>query len=547
MIDITARHKWLRSSMRSFWPILPGMFALGALGCTQLLNSFTYTPDVAKFTYDQYDIITGPAQHQTVLLGSFVCDAMTELAVLSTDENGDHRLRIYALGDTNWAPVIDTRLRSELLFVDVGKIGGRDRLISYETGRLYRFDPDTKTEHVLTEVAMEFKRDNESQVPHVDITRDLNHDGRDDLIVPDVNGIWIATQTSDGSFDDFTEFGPPEPRRNEMALGDSRSYEEVGITAMTVPWYLSRVREMDYNHDGRTDLVFWNEDHFDVYLQNGQGRFAAQANSFTVNIPFDADGDYTLAFGFTGESTFALISGFRKKSQRTMLHALRDINGDDVADLVTLTLSGRSIAKQRSVYQVYFGKAKANSTVFARDVSTTIRARGRAGGMQPWGYASQSVQDLDGDGQDDLVFGHVSIGLGGMMRAMLCKSIAIDLEFYCPKQGNYPDKPTTLRRIRPDLDPLYDGVFFPPVLLGDVNGDGRSDLLAGKNPNELRVFMGVPGPKLFAGKGQKLAVELPADERNARLAQLNRDGKQDLLIHHPSSTEPHRVTTLISR
>ncbi len=31
------------------------------------------------------------------------------------------------------------------------------------------------------------------------------------------------------------------------------------------------------------------------------------------------------------------------------------------------------------------------------------------------------------------------------------------------------------------------------------------------------------------------------------LVDLNRDGKQDLLMHHASTTEPHRVTMLIAQ
>ena len=68
---------------------------------------------------------------------------------------------------------------------------------------------------------------------------------------------------------------------------------------------------------------------------------------------------------------------------------------------------------------------------------------------------------------------------------MLGKSIAIDLEFYPMEDGTYPDKPTTRRKIRPDLDIFEkDRVFFPVVLLGDVNGDGRADLLVGKHWEE---------------------------------------------------------------
>ena len=82
---------------------------------------------------------------------------------------------------------------------------------------------------------------------------------------------------------------------------------------------------------------------------------------------------------------------------------------------------------------------------------------------------------------------------------------------------------------------------------GDVNGDGRLDLLVGQSWDELRIYIGVRGSDLFAQNPQRVGVALTANERDARLVQLNRDSRQDLLIHHASTTEPHRVTTLIAR
>ena len=352
----------------------------------------------------------------------------------------------------------------------------------------------------------------------------------------------------DGSFTDPIKLGPPDPFLDKIALDDKHSYREVGITPLTVHWYLSRLHQMDYDQDGRSDLVFWNVDHFDVYRQDANGMFSTVAETFTVDIPFDTDGAYSIAFDFKGENMFSLIFGFRKKTKRRVLHTFQDLNGDGVADLVIHSLEGRSLGKQRSLYEVHFGTPTPDGTAFALDVGMTIRPRGTAGGLQPWGYSSQWFQDLNGDGKTDIVFKDVKTGLVGMSRAMVGKSIAIDLEFYRTEDGMNPDKSTTKRKIRPDLDIFEtDRVFFPVVLLGDVNGDGRLDLLVGKHWEELHVFLGVPGPKLFARKPQKVAVAMPNDERNARLVDLNKDNKRDLLIHYPSTTNPHRVALLIAR
>ena len=65
---------------------------------------------------------------------------------------------------------------------------------------------------------------------------------------------------------------------------------------------------------------------------------------------------------------------------------------------------------------------------------------------------------------------------------------------------------------------------------------------------------------MFARILQKVAVAVPNDEEYIWLVDLNKDGVQDLLMHHtftlrdahgapmqPPGTEPHRVTMLIAR
>ena len=497
--------------------------------------------------FDLHEIDTGSAEHQTLLVGSFTAPGSVELAVIDVLDGGRRELTLHRLDGDDWNAVRQWPLDRDVLFVDRVNVDGRDHVLTFRRGSLGRFDVDSGSEERLVAVTITYDPGEEGGLPRLDVARDLNGDGRDDLVVPDTDGFWVSTQSEDGSFVEPVKLGPAEPLLDERAYGDTKTYGEAGITPMTLPWYLGRVHRMDYDRDGRTDLVFWNRDHFEVHRQDSAGRFQAQPETFTTEVPFGFDGAYTMAFQFEGKSVPSVLLGVGGRIEHTLLHGFRDLNADGVADLVTLTFSGRRVFSLRGRYDVHFGRPAPGGTVFPAAADTSATTPGPAVG-QAWGYASQSFLDFDGDGTTDLAMVSVNTGFGGMARAMVAKSITVDVAFFRLSDGEYPPRPDARRKVRTPLAPFDKrGVLFPTVLVGDVNGDGRSDVLAVERWDEWSVYLGTPGPNPLSTRPVKVAAAVPRDDRFANVRDLNGDGNEDVVIHHRSKAGANRVIVLLAR
>ena len=552
------------------------------------------TAQPASFAFDRYEIDIGPAVRQTVLTGYLLGGEVADLAVVSVEEDGGRRLRIYAFeggsdeggsettgreekhsapeAKGTWALRMDTRLRPGVTFVDVARIDGRDRLITGESGRLNLWDPGSDTEDELVSVPTAttatagFDTPHDSEVPHVDITRDVNGDGRIDLVVPGDSGFHVFVQLAGGVFANPVEMGPP-PNLDPILGADGYRFD---------PWSVSRIHEFDCNGDGRVDLVSWNEDHFEAHIQDRQGLFGPDPLTFTSGVRFDTDEVTSLAVGdMTGRA----------------LHSFGDLNDDGIADMVVYVLEGARIKDKRSAYEVYYGARGvdgargADSPIrFASIPNVTIQTDNHV-------QLAMARRDLDGNGEGDLVVTSIEHkylegSLFKRIKGFMGDDVWLNLAFYRVRDGRIPDSPTATRRIQLDGAPSprepgwvplavvlqggkharrwdreqYLRAFNKNLFIGDVTGDGRADLLIEWTHRELHAYVGVPGPDLFAEEPQKVAIELPNDEEFAWMTDLNRDGRQDIVMHHPFTkrdahgapmelpgAEAHRVTLLIAR
>ena len=496
----------------------------------------------AEIDFERHDIDTGIAEHQTVLTGNLLGSNHADLAVVNVGRGRARWVHVYSLGEGGWTETTSAPLRSRVLFVDVANVGGSGCLLLYETGNLACFDPESGVMRALATARLGVQPSRDGEIPHVDVARDINGDSRDELVVPNIRGFSVMTQFGDGTFAQPVAVDSAAISNTSVA-GDGYRYD---------PWRLSRIHEVDYDGDGSTDLVFWNKDRFVVHLQQEDGRFSSATKTFTTDVPIYSDDPVTLAapMQVRGRRADGLVEG---AMSGRVLHSLEDMNGDGVADLVVFSLKGGDsdrfgqtsrLWNMRFGLHVHFGTRAKGGLEFSKEPGAEILAEGIPFGIQ--------IHDFDGDGQRDVMVTKIKPGvfksIGMLIGAVLTKSVSFDMDFYRMEDGAYPEKRDRRLKLRTASmgDSGEQAALFPPVLVGDFNGDGRSDLLMGWGRDELRIYVGVEGSRLFEQRPEKIAVDVPGEDY-VWLSDLNKDGKDDVVMHHRSADEPNRVTLLIAR
>ncbi len=340
----------------------------------------------------------------------------------------------------------------------------------------------------------------ESRAPlHLDFAPDLDLDGAPEILLFRPEGLFIM---------------------KPHAPGDWRCRQKLPLpveTALLVNWLPNqKVTETavvpllahgDVDGDGRPDLSYYRDEAIGCFRLGPDGRY----------LP-------PVSLDLTAEKT--------KRRDRFLKFEVppraQDFNGDGLLDLAL-------VYPTKGRVQVYYGAPG------RRDFTVPDRPMKVADGWSTGIY----IEDLDGDGRQDLVMGVVrKFGIMEGMQVFISGRVDLELHIYPTVRENsawrFPRDPVQelkfsipfafhVTRTSATVD-----LVFRPNFKADLNKDGLRDLLVSADEKTLNVHHGVKGGGFAREPGAKIVMNPPEGVQLTEpfVEDFNRDGISDLVLKH---------------
>jgi FG-GAP-like repeat len=323
---------------------------------------------------------------------------------------------------------------------------------------------------------------------------DLNGDGLPDLASTDLetNSVRVSTNNGDGSLRPDAEYRAGK-RPDSVAIGDLNGDGEPDLATANAFGTVSVLLK------GRTGTFRPKVD----YLARGEPSALAIGDLDT-----DGDPDLLVATGAGGKTSSVLLNrgngtfgvGPEYRTGRDVV--IGDLNGDRKQDLVALS-GDRTVE--------------------------VLLSRGRGSFEDPVGYrtgdgpGSIAIGDLNGDGKLDLAtpnFGIEPMGVGNTVSVLFNRGDGTFRHKHDFETAEYPSS----------------------VAIGDVNGDGRPDLVTADAETETVSVFPNQGRGSLGAKVDYPKEVKPGGTQSVAIADMNGDGEPDLVANLSS-----RISVLLNK
>lgn len=290
------------------------------------------------------------------------------------------------------------------------------------------------------------------------------------------------------------------------AMGELRQADTLGGSHLRASLEPPALVVGDVDGDGRADLVLPRGATLAVHFTGAEG---VSARSEVLALPLDLHPD---------EAQQPRKGEERRRITRVWL---QDLDGDGRLDLGLhrMVMNGSWFGTTAElIYAAGTGRGFESPQIVVCDTASFF-------GM---------ALDADGDGDTDLLVPQMDTGLTSLGRALVTRSLPVDLDLFRMGDGLYEDPPTTLLSVAQPVEG-GDGPDWVYDDASDVDGDGVPDLVRHQGEEGLEVYLG--GARLGGGK-PSWAHEVPRGEGGQLMVHdVTGDGRAEVLLWAPRAAQ----------
>ena len=368
------------------------------------------------------------------------------------------------------------------------------------------------------------------------VAQDFNNDGKPDLAVAMIVNMAVLINNGDGTF------------------GAATTLSVAGSNPATVV-------AADFNNDGQYDLAVGHNTGIAVRFGNGDGTFANPVNlsvglgpTFLAAHDLDGDGSADLAVSSysgsalsflinDGSGAFKIAPRFTNNSDARSVVA-RDFNNDGKIDLAVANPNGNSVSIHLGDGLGGFGAARVFSvgdppTFNISNNPTSIAAADFNGDnkmdLVTANFTGGGVTILAGDGTGNFSAQKIAIAGGGAPRYVVTGDFNLDskMDVALTRGGNFFTVTILFGNGNFGFSSPTDfatSVGSEAITVGDLNSDGKPDLVVGSNPgSEFSVLLN-DGAGGFGAPTRYTLNTNTGWSSIATIGDFTGDGKVDLVV-----------------
>lgn len=205
---------------------------------------------------------------------------------------------------------------------------------------------------------------------------------------------------------------------------------------------------------------------------------------------------------------------------------LRDINADGLPDLLVRQTSGT--VNLEVLTQVYLAR---DLFIYPDMPDAEFRSKGS--------FTTSALIDVNGDERLDLVLVSVPLGFKNILNYFFRNKVEVQVDVHLYSGEGFGQRPSMDTEVTVEAPEGRERVAYS---MGDFDGDGRVDAAIGLDAGELAVYRGVRDD--FLTHRPWFTLEIPTFGV-ARRADLNGNGNDDLVLHHPSGPHQKRIDVIV--